>query len=306
MKNIHECDLNLLVVLSELLRTPSVRTVASRLGRTPSAISHALARLRRLLDDPLFVRVGTRLEPTARAQALRPRLQQALGDLSEVLASRPEFEPTTAERRFVVACADYHELVLWPHLAEALRERAPGLDLTSINAGDGVEQAVTDGPADLGIAVDPRDRPGLRQRALFTERFVVVMRREHPLAGRRLTAKRFAQADHALIAPRGTPGSRVDRELGDRGLSRRICLQTAHFVTAPVIVARTDLLLTIPERVARVFAPQLDLVIARPPVPIPEFTVVMLWAEPNDRDPAHAWLRAQIVEAARSNRTSPG
>lgn len=301
MNDIHECDLNLLVVLSELLRTPSVRTVATRLGRTPSAISHALGRLRRQLDDPLFVRVGTHLEPTSHARALAPRLQQGLESLSEVLAASPAFEPEVAQRRFVVACADYHELVLWPSLIEMLRARAPGLALSSVNEGDRVEHAVTQGAVDLAIAVDPRPLPGLKRRALFTERFVVVMRRDHPLVGRRLTLQRFVAADHALISPRGTPGSRVDRQLSERGLARRICLQTAHFVTAPVVVARSDLLLTVPERIANVFADQFGLATARLPIPVPDFTVVMLWGEPNDRDPAHEWLRARVVEAARAD-----
>ena len=299
MNRLHDIDLNLLVVLHELLRTPSVQAVAGRLGRTPSAVSHALRRLRERLDDPLFVRVGSVLQPTARARSLAARLESALGELASVVASGPEFDPRVASREFLVSCADYHEITLLPALVPCLAERAPGLSLRGINLANRVEQAVADGDVDLGIAVSPCPLPGLRQRALFREEFVVVMRRVHPFAGKRLTLKRFIEADHALIAPRGTPGSRVDDVLAEMGLSRRIRVYTAHFVTAPIVATTSDLLVTLPRRVAEALAPHHDLVISRPPIEIPDFSVVMLWADPMDRDPAHAWLRDRIAEIAR-------
>lgn len=301
---LHTLDLNLLVVLRELLATTSVSETARRLGRTQSAVSHALGRLRRLLDDPLLVRAGERMVATPRAGELQAPLADALERLAAAVAARGGFEPRRLRRRFLLGAADYHELVLLPRLTAALAEQAPEVELQTLNVGDEVERLTQRGELDLALAVVSRRPPGLAVEPLFAEELVVVMRRGHPLARGAFTLERFVAAGHMVVAPRGRPGSMVDERLAERGLERRVILHTAHFGTAPEVVAATDLLVTLPRRLARLFAPRLDLVEREPPVEVGGFTISLVYHEAQRHDAAHSWLRARIHEAAADRRAA--
>lgn len=288
-------DLNLLVVLHLLLETRNASKTAERLGRTPSAVSHALRRIRQVFDDPMFVRVGIGLEPTPHALALTPALKQVLQEIGGILSADRTFDPARAARTYRAGAVDYHELVVLPELARRLAEGAPGIAVETTNPGDDVERQVQAGALDLAFSVSPRPLPGLLQRTLFREEFCVLMRKDHPLARGRLTLRRFAAARHAVVSPRGRPGGRMDDALAEHGLQRQVVLRTAHFVTAPLVVAQTDLLLTIPKRVAHVLAGPHNLAMAKPPIDLPGFAVVLIYAETMAEDPAHRWLREQIV-----------
>ncbi|MFO0634188.1 MAG: LysR family transcriptional regulator [Nannocystaceae bacterium] len=298
--NLARVDLNLLVVLEALLEHGSVTAAASRLGLSQSATSHALARLRQTLGDPLLVRAPGGLVPTARARALAPVLQDALAILRRVVAGPPRFEPSTAARRFVVGTADYVELVLVPELMSRLANTAPRIDLWLKTYEDDLGDALGRGDFDLAIGPERpgNDRPGIRTRPLFEEQFVCVVRKGHPALGRRWTAESFARLSHAFIAPRGKPGGAVDDALAAMGLSRRVALALPHFMVAPFVVAQTDLVLTLPQRVAATLVPHLPLVVVPPPLPVPGFRMVMLWHERVQHEPAHAWLRETLIEVA--------
>lgn len=284
-----------LVALDALLQSGSVSAAARQLGVTQSAMSHTLARLRRDLDDPLLVRSGRGLVPTARAERMAPRLREAVMALEAAVAAAPGFDPGTARRAFRVAMPDYGELVLLPPLMARLEREAPGVDLAVVRAGG---EALDGGDVDL--VIQPRrkedDRAGLRARALFRDRFVCVLRHGHPLTVGEFTVERFAAARHLLIAPRGRPGGVVDEALRARGLERRTVVTAPSFVAAPYVVARSDLVLTLAERVARLVAAGLPLHILPPPLDVPGFTTSMIWHERMEQDPGHSWLRGVIAE----------
>ncbi|HWB79269.1 MAG TPA: LysR substrate-binding domain-containing protein, partial [Nannocystaceae bacterium] len=220
---------------------------------------------------------------------------------SAVTGPQP-FEPATAKRRFLLGTPDYAELVMLPSLTRTIAQVAPGIDLWLRPIDDALPDALARGEVDAAISVvrPEYERPGLRSRALFDERFVCIVRKGHPVLAKRWTIERFAALDHALIAPVGKPGGAVDNALAERGLSRRVALLIPHFLVAPFIVAQTDLVLTLPERIALRFADQLGLAMLPPPLPVPGFSMMLLWHERTQNEPAHAWLREHVFAVARA------
>jgi DNA-binding transcriptional LysR family regulator len=294
-------DLNLAPVLHALLAERSVSRAAKRLGLSQSATSHALARLRDLLGDPLLVRSKEGLVPTPRALALEEPVELAVRSLEGTFLARPSFDPGTARRRFVIATSDYVETILLPGLIARLAADAPGVDLCVRSMEGEAEDELRRGEIDivLGVHRDGAEGSTLRGVRLFDDDFVCMMRHGHPLAEGVLDVARFASARHALIAPRGRPGGPVDEALAELGLARRVALSVPHFLVAPHVVARTDLVLTVARRIAETFAGMLPLAIVESPLALPTFTIGMQWGERNDTDPGHAWLRQRLAEAAR-------
>lgn len=306
MQDVHleELDLNLLAVLEVLLETHSVTATARRVGLTQSATSHALARLRAALGDPLLVRAGAAMVPTARATALAGPLRDALDGLRRAIAPPAPFDPRKARRTLRLASADYTEVLLVPALARRLAVVAPRIELRFVSATSDPARLVAAGEIDLftGTATPDVVRGDLRWRTLLEERFVCLVRRGHPSARRGWTLEEFAALDHCLVSPRGQPGSIVDDLLAARGLARRVAVTTTHFLVAPFVVAGSDLVLTLPERVARRFAAHLPVRVLEPPVEVPRFTVGLVWHERQHADPVHAWLREELATVARRER----
>ncbi len=298
--NLGALDLNLLRVLDALLGERHVTRAARRVGLSQPATSHALARLRAALGDPLLVRGhGGALVPTPRAAALQPRLRAALDAVAAALRGDAPFDPATARATFRIATGDYAEMVILPGLMARLARDAPHVDLRVIPAPDD-RVALAAGEIDCVLA--PRRAPseavGGYERRLFDETFTCLVRRGHPAAAQRLTLARYEALPHLLVAPRGTPGSFVDDALAALGRRRRVALTVPHFLVAPHVVAATDLIVTLASRIADVVAGPLDLVALPPPLELPGFTMSLWWHERNHHDPAQRWLRDAIATVA--------
>jgi DNA-binding transcriptional LysR family regulator len=306
MHHVHigDLDLNLLVALRALLTERHVTRAAARVRLTQPAMSHALARLRAVLGDPLLVRTRSGMTLTPRAEALAEPLERLLGDLSKLLAPPERFDPSRATRTFRVATSDYVELVLMPAvLAHAWKEAPnvnvqlrsfdmPGLELLDQDRAD-----VVIAPASIAKG----SRGGMLVQHLLNERFVCVVREDHPTVGRRLSLDQFLALPHALITPGGSAGGIVDSALAKLGRRRRIAVEIPHFLVAPFLVEKTDVVLTLAERVARALAPSVRLRVLSPPpeLDLPGFEVSMLWHERHRADPAHAWFRSVIAGVAK-------
>jgi DNA-binding transcriptional LysR family regulator len=293
-------DLNLVTVLHALLEEQSVSKAAKRVGLSQSATSHALARLRHLLQDPLFVRTPRGLAPTAKAEAMAERVTAALQMLEGTLFEDPRFDAMTARRTFRVGTSDYAEHVIMPPLLTRMVASAPHMDLWVRPAPmDGVE-ALAEGRIDLAIqpAYSVARGDTLHSVDLWKDKFVVVMRRGHPLARGRLTVQRYASARHAFVAPGGASGGVVDQALAALGRSRRIAFTTPNFLVAPRVVAETDLVITLASRIATTFAKMLPLVLRKPPVALDGFVVSMFWHARQHDDPAHRFLREAVAQTA--------
>jgi len=292
-------DLNLLPVLHALLETRSVKLAAARVNLSASATSHALARLRDALGDPLLVRAGRALTLTPRAEGLQPRLRQLFEGLEAALAFEEAIDPATLRRAFRIVATDYVELIVAPALSAEVAAAAPGVDLFHEHLDDAVT-ALRSGGADLAVGVLGSLPEDVFVERLVTERFVLLMRRGHPASRGRLTPARFAALDHLLVSPRGGPSGIVDRILAEGGLHRRVARTVATFAVAPYLLVGSDLVLTVAERVAKTHATSLGLVIRRPPIELPTFDLVAAWHRRHELDPGHRWLRERLRDVART------
>ena len=295
--HLHAFDLNLLPVLQALLQTRSIKRAGALVGLSPSATSHALARLREFLGDPLLVRAGRQMQLTARAETIAPRLQQALSMLEDSLEETETFDPLTLDRSFRIATTDYVEMVLAPALGTRLCAEGPGVNLLHERTRDPAA-ALRSGAVELSIHVAYPMPDDIESYPLIDETFACAMRSGHPALQRRLTARRFAALDHLLVSPRGGVRGIVDEKLEAMGLGRRVARTVASFTAAPFLLRDSDLVLTAPRRLVEAVAADLGLSIVPPPLDLTGFTLALAWHRRHADDPAHAWLSTQVITAA--------
>lgn len=295
-------DLNLLVTLDALLEIRNVTETAERFGVTQSAMSHRLARLRELFDDPLLVSAGDELVLTSKAQALQTPLRHALEGLRHAVVPSNEFDPETSNRAFVLASADLAEVSLLPVLLQHLAAVAPSVRVRMAGRRLVHGEALALGRVDLAIApregtvpgVGLEDTRGIRQRRLFDEGFSVLVRRDHPRVRSRLTLERFVSEKHVLVAPQGGRTGLVDAVLAKEGRERHIAVQVASFLSAPFLVADTDYLLTCPTMLAERTCGPLGLRALKPPITLPRTPLHAYWHERAHHDPGHRWFREEL------------
>jgi len=292
--NVHEIDLNLLRVFDAVLHEKGVTPAAVRLGLTQPAVSNALARLRKLLGDALFVRTPRGVDATPFARELAEPVRQALALLESALAHGPGFDPATTTRAFRFYMSDLGQIEFLPPVVERVQREAPGvrLEVLAMDVED-IAGALAAGALDLAVGFLPGLGAPVRRRALFKDPYLCLMRADHPVTA--LTKKRFLDASHALVTYRG--GHRVIEEALERaGIPPRIALRVPHFTVVPIVLERTDLILTLPARVARVFEKRGRLKALPPPVPIPQAEVAVHWHERFEADPGNRWLRDLVVD----------
>lgn len=296
--NLRDLDLNLLVVLERLLAERSVSGAAGALGLSQPAVSNALRRLRGALGDDLMVRTPRGMEPTPFARSLAEPLNAALATLAGALERRDSFDPASSRRAFRIAMTDIGEIYFMPVLVRTLSEAAPGVTVSTVRASAAaLKEEMIDGSVDLAVGLLPELKAGFFQRRLFTQRYVCLMRRGHPLARRPLTVERFAAAEHVMVVSQGTGHGAVDELMQRQGIARRVRLTVPHFVAVGHIVAASDLLATVPQKLAERLTAPFGLVSQPHPVPLPPITLHLFWHSLRHRDPGIRWLRQRFIEA---------
>ncbi|WP_343733261.1 LysR family transcriptional regulator [Duganella sp.] len=294
MVNLRSLDLNLLVTLDVLLAEHNVTRAAERLHFSQPSISVHLAKLRDIFGDPLLLPGPRGMRPTARAEALREPLRQALEALSLAVSPAAAFDPAQATNTWRVAATDYGEsTILLPAMA-GLRRAAPGTRLAVLEmAPPHIARQAEQGIIDLAFHTTDGAPPGMRHRLLFKERYVLAGRAGHPRLQRKPTLKQFCELEHVIVSPDGGGFSGVtDKVLADAGMARRVALSVPHFLFVISALTSTDLVAMAPERLVR-HNPALRVV--APPVAVPGYEMTMLWHERSQRDPAHQWLREHIA-----------
>jgi DNA-binding transcriptional LysR family regulator len=267
------------------------------MGLTQSAMSNALAQLRTVTGDPLFVRAPGGVAPTERARALAGPVRQALALLDTALAPPAAFDPKTAVRTFAIATSDYVEFVLLGPLLKALERRAPGIriELRAWSKHE-VPEELRHGGLDLMIGFYGAIPAGCREERLFDEDYVCIVRKGHPRLrpNGRLTPKDYAAMSHILVSERGAGPGSVDKALAKLGLARTVGVRLTHFLMVPPLVASTDMVAALSRRVGEPFAKMLPLRVFPPPIPLPRATIGQVWHSSTDADPAQAWLRGVV------------
>ena len=304
MPKLRNFDLNLLVAFDLLMQEKNVSRAAERLFVGQSAMSHILQRLRQQLDDPLLVKTPLGMKPTERANALIDPVRAVLREVELLIRTPEEFDPATSQRRFVVAATDYMDFLVVPSLIERIARQAPGIDIhikrTEVPFPD---QELETGDLDVVLGFEAILKPAgyLQCDKLFEDRMACLISADHPPAGGgQLSLEDYVAMKHMLISRTGTRVGVIDEWLAERGLERRIALIVPHFLPAPFIVAKTDMLLSLPLRIAERFVRLAPLKIVPVPIDLPVYDLVMVWHPLREKEPAHRWLRGQILAVCRA------
>jgi DNA-binding transcriptional LysR family regulator len=306
--NLRSVDLNLLVVLDALLTERSVTRAARRLFMSQPATSNALRRLRLLLEDPLLLRTPAGMELTPRAAALAQPVAEMLRNVGAIFEGRKAFEPQSADLRVPIAASEYVAYVLLSPLLQRLRAAAPRLRLSvrEVDAHNPLAPLYSGG-VDVVCAYIPDPPSDLHRSELFADRWACVARRGHPALKSALSPNRFSRLPHVVL-PRQTGGygSSIANKLLDRGLERDIVLSVPYLLAIPNVLCTSDLVMTTPQRLATFFAKTHAIRVLPHPLRLPPFTVAAFWHARTHADPAHAWFRETLVEAAKAGRGTRG
>jgi DNA-binding transcriptional LysR family regulator len=298
MANLSRIDLNLLVVLAAIADEGGVSRAAEKLNLTQPAVSHALARLRRVMEDPLFVRDGRKLSPTALTRRLIDPLRRSLQTLESLIDKDTGFDPRRSEATFTLGMRDVFEVLILPSLMRRFAGEAPRVDLRCVQVRRrSVEAGLADGTLDAVIDVPLPLSERVHRQKVGSDRFVVVARKGHPGIRPGFTLAAYLQQQHVMVTSRRRGPGAEDIELGQQSLRRHIRLRCRNYLAAFGVVGRTDLVLTMPERYTVLLGGNAALRVLRMPVKMPPLDLYLYWHDRVHDDPANRWLRGQLVEA---------
>ncbi|HEX4094956.1 MAG TPA: LysR family transcriptional regulator [Trebonia sp.] len=293
-------DLNLLVAFDALMDERSVTRAASRLSLSQPGMSNTLARLRKLFDDPLLVREGIMLVPTARAEALRQPVRDALAIIAGALDQRTGFDPAQDRATWTVSCSDYSLLMLIGPLVRRLAATAPGVTIRVLPRAADPVRLLRDAAADL--IIEPAEimpAAQLASRPLFVDRWLCCVWAGNSIVGERMTMDAYLRLGHLVYSMgRGQPPSIVDKHLEQSGVPRRIEFTVESFLLAPFLLEGTDLVTVVPERAVPHLRRTAEIRVLEPPMRLPRITETLWWHPRHTPNPAHAWIRARIAEIA--------
>ena len=292
-----DIDLNLLVVFNQLLVERRVSKVAENLDLTQPAVSNALARLRKLLGDELFLRTPAGMEPTPFADQLAESVTYALGMIHSAINQRTSFDPHSSTRSFTIGMTDIGEIYFLPTLMDRLRQEAPGVSLSTVrNTAVNLKDEMEAGKVDLAIGLLPQLKAGFFQQRLFRQRYVCLFRKGHRLDKKKISLAEFSSAEHLVVVSAGTGHGKVDELLKRSGVDRNIRLTVPHFVGVGHILQATDLVATVPERLAQRLIGPFGLACVGHPATLPEVAINVFWHAKYHKEPANQWLRSLVFD----------
>lgn len=299
--NLGGVDLNLLVALDALLSERSVTRAAQRVGLSQPGMSNALARLRRVFGDPLLVRRGAVLVPTARAETLAEPVREALALIRAAVDAPARFDPAHDRRTFRVSCSDYSVLMLIGPLVRGLAAEAPGVTVEVLPRLADAARALGDGDVDLVIEpaemMGREDLPALR---LWDDRWMCCIWDGNDRVGDRMSLEDFTALGHLIysMGSAGQPVALPDMHLARLGLPRRIEVSVESFLLAPFLLQDTELVALVPARAEGYLRRTGAIRLLEPPVEFPVLVEMLWWHPRSAADPAHAWMRERIAQVA--------
>ena len=299
MKLRSRIDLNLLAVFDAIVMRGSVTQAGRHLNLSQSAVSHALGRLRREFDDPLFVRSGNALVPTALARSIIDPVRSALRGVEIAVAAATRFDPATTNRLFRIGLRPTIEAQLFAPLVLRATAQAPSVRLASIDfRRRELAHVLAEGELDIAVDVASPSSATLRTAPLSSDALVVVARPGHPRVAGAIDLPTYLALDHVMASPRSSGLGMEDEALAGIGAERRIAVRSQHINAAWRIVAESDMLLTLTRSNAEAMQHAAPLQALPLPIAIPPRALQLLWHETGERDPGNAWLRRLVCEAA--------
>ena len=294
--NIENFDLNLLRVFDAMFAERNVTRAARRVYLSQPAVSHALARLRKEVGDPLFVRAGNEMIATKKALALAPGIRSVLDQLGELLGDAA-FDPKTSTAVFRLGISDLSEYILAPLFIGLMRDEAPHLrfHINSFNDAD-YEAQLASGALDVVVSVYQSSGPGIHSRSTGTEKLVGLVRSGHPFVGTRPSPLQFKRARLLAVARSERIEGQLQRSLQEAGIAGQVAYSTPHLFAVPKILEDSDLVLIQSGGVARALCAEHPLSVVRIPFRLPPIEPQVTWHERTHRDPAQRWMRERILE----------
>ena len=274
--------------MSSVLRRPTSTPTAS--SATPK---------RRAASATTALRTARGMEPTPFALQLAEPVAYAMGALHSALNQQVVFDPATSTRSFTLAMTDIGEIYFTPRLMETLSAAAPGVTISTVrnNAAASLRDELEAGHVDIAIGLLPQLKAGVFQRRLFLQRYVCLFSSAHPLARKRsVSLKDFSAADHVLVQAAGTGHGKADDVMAAQGIQRRIRLRVPHFVAIGHILRSSEMITTVPERLAQSIAEPFGLIWRPHPVPLPQIAINLFWHAKVHRDPGNQWLRGLLFD----------
>jgi DNA-binding transcriptional LysR family regulator len=297
--HISNIDLNLFVVFDAIYTEGSISRASRRLNLTQPAVSHALARLRRMFNDPLFVRQHHTMQPTQLARRIIGMTRQALSGLETTLSQVNRFDPATTAKKFTIGLRSNLEASILTHLAPRLSQAdAPEIQIAAVHVLRGeLERELSSGTIDVAIDGLVPVSDNIRCQQVLNERLVVVARRDHPAIGEELDAATYLQLEHVCVSARRSGPAFEDFELQRIGVERRLRMRCQDYPTACRVVSRSDLILTLSEYAAMAFSEFYRIRVLDCPYQIRAYDSYLYWHVNAEDDPANSWLRARMLEA---------
>jgi DNA-binding transcriptional LysR family regulator len=302
--NLRNLDLNLLTVFDAVISEGNLTRAAVKLGMSQPAISNALSRLRKLVDDPLFMRTAQGMVPTTKARMLAEHVRRAL-DLVQAGLHRSKtsegFDYSSSTRQMTIVAEDYATVVLVPRFMNWLSQAAPNIRVRL--RSDPINAALTtkldEGSVDMAVRYRTSSDRKLRFRHLVDDEFVCMVRRDHPSVEESLSLNQYLALSHVVygrLGRRGLQNSIVDREIKRLGATRKVALQVPGFHAMPVVVQNTNFICTLPRRIAQAYGTDFHLKILKPPLNLERLPLYLVWSKATDSDPAHKWFRDSFCE----------
>jgi len=291
-------DLNLFVVFEAIYCEGNITKAASALNLSQPAVSHSLSKLRNHFDDPLFVRQGNEMRPSAVANNVIADVREALRQLQICLAQSKQFEPQTSRKHFTISLHGSLEAFYLPPLMQRINKEAPLVNIQSsrrVNRTE-LENKLASGDFDLAIDILLPVSDNILHTQLEKNKLVVIARKNHPEIKSTLDLDLYIAQDHVLVSSRSVGTSVEDFELGRLGLQRKVGLRCQHTFSACSVIAGNNMLLTATETIAKMYAQLFDLVIYPLPVDLPDIDVHLYWHTNLDFEPANKWLRNKIIQ----------
>ncbi|HEX7437992.1 MAG TPA: LysR family transcriptional regulator [Caldimonas sp.] len=295
-------DLNLLVVFSQLYQDRKVSLAAQNLGLSQPTVSAALARLRTMMNDELFVRTARGMQPTPLAERIAAPLGRSLADIRHTLATQASFDASTATRQFSLAMTDIGEFHFLPRLVAALEAAAPQLSISTVRGtAVNLKFEMEAGRIDLALGFLPDLVNGFHRRVLFTQRYVCLYRCGHPMAERPTDLAIYAACQHAVVVSAGTGHGHAEQVVERCGLNRFVRLRVPHYVALADVLEATDLVATVPEAFALRSVKHFDLAYSAHPIELPPIEIALYWHTKYQRDRANRWMRNLIIRLFQLN-----
>ena len=293
--DIRSLDLNLLVVFDAMLKHKNVTKAAVAIKLSQPAMSAAIARLRAIFDDPLFVRTGAGMVPTPKAQALSPSIRLVVQTIqTEILLPR-NFDPSRSDRTFTLVTPDIAEVNFLPLLLLKLAEKSPHINLKTLAMPrEAAANSLETGSADMAIGYFPDlHRAGFFQQKLITSSHVCLVQKKHPDVGEKLSMTQFIEASHVVVKPDGREHV-FEQFLQSKGIKRRVVVELSHFMSLLPIIETSNFIATVPKDLANFFVRHGEVRYVPTPMKSPTIDVHLFWHQRFHKDSAHIWLRQVI------------